>query len=169
MMLLSAIPGAGIGLGWGKPVMVNPSYLRFGPRVGNAIVAFAGPLSNIVLATLFAVPLRIANSQGIGLPIEAFYIFYVAVSANIGLALFNLLPIPPLDGFSVLRGLVSTVRARWAYDLGYRMDQMLVWGPWLFIALISLNRVVPLRNGLIGTILWPFFKLLMWLIAGIPV
>jgi Zn-dependent protease len=169
MMVFSSIPGSSFGLGWGKPVMVTPTYLRFGPRVGGAIVSFAGPFSNLVLATLCALPLRIASAQGIPLSPEVEFVLYVAVSTNIGLALFNLLPIPPLDGFSVLRGLVSTIRTRWAYDLGDQLDQVQAYGPWIFIALIALNRVLPLRYGLIGAILMPFQRPLMWLIAGIRI
>ena len=167
MILLSSIPGSGFGLGWGKPVGINPVNLRFGPRVGGALVSVAGPFSNIVLATLFAAPLRVAGGQQIMLSPTLSVALFTVVSVNVGLALFNLIPIPPLDGFSVLRGILSTIRMRWAYEAVRMMEQMLVWGPWLFIGLLALNYVFPLPRGLIGTILWPFYRVLMRLILGV--
>lgn len=160
MMLVSSITG--FGFGWGKPVPVNPVNLRFGPRVGMALTAFAGPFSNILLATLLALPLRLFSPS---LPWGASLILYTAVSANVALAVFNLLPIYPLDGFSVLRGILATVRARWAYDIGDLLDQLLRFGPMIFIALLALDNVLP-PPGIIWTILGPIHRLLMRLILG---
>ena len=170
MILLSSITG--FGFGWGKPVPVSPTNLRFGPRVGGAMTAFAGPFSNIVLATLFAVPIRIAMSQGIRMSPIVWELLLIGVYVNIANAVFNLIPIPPLDGNYVLRGGLSMIRARWAYDAVTFLDQMVVWGPWLFFGLMMLDNMMPraiLPHGLIWTILWPFFRLLLWLITGLPV
>jgi Zn-dependent protease len=132
-----------------------------------ALTSFAGPLSNIILATLFAAPLRIAQSQGMPLsPILGFFLVAV-VSTNVALAVFNLLPIHPLDGFSVLRGILSTIRARWAYDISNLMDRMLTLGPMIFVGLLVIDRALPGR-GIIWTILGPFYDLLMWLILSSP-
>lgn len=163
MILVSAL--SGFGFGWGKPVPVNPVNLRFGPRVGLALTSFAGPFSNIVLATLCAAPLRIAASQGITVPYIVWVLLLSIVITNIALAVFNLLPIHPLDGFSVLRGILSTVRARWAYDAGDWMDRMMALGPMLFMFLIVIDRLLP-SPGIIGAILRPFHTLLMRLILG---
>jgi Zn-dependent protease len=158
MMLVSSITG--FGFGWGKPVPVNPVNLRFGPRVGLAITAFAGPFSNILLATLLALPLRLFP-----LPWGISLALYTAVSANVALAVFNLLPIYPLDGFSVLRGILATIRMRWAYDIGDLLDQLLRFGPMVFMALLALDNVLP-PPGIIWTILGPVHSLLMRLIMG---
>lgn len=162
MILVSSI--SGFGFGWGKPVPVNPVNLRFGPRVGMALTAVAGPFANIVLATLVAALLRLVPSMSL----TAYTVLYVVVSTNVALAVFNLLPIYPLDGFSVLRGALATVRARWAYQVGNLLDRMLTFGPMIFMLLIVVDRLIPGR-GIIWTILWPPYQLLMRLVLGIRV
>ena len=87
------------GFGWAKPVVVNPAALRGGRR-SMALVAFAGPLANVVVAIAFAVVYRIMVLAGVD---SGFFLSLVAliVQINILLAIFNLLPIPPLDGYNV--------------------------------------------------------------------
>jgi Zn-dependent protease len=159
MILVSSI--SGLGFGWGKPVQVNPVNLRFGPRVGMALTSLAGPLSNIVVATLFAAPLRLVNPMSL----TARSLLFTAVSSNVALAVFNLLPLYPLDGFSVLRGAVASIRARWAYQLGGILDRMLTYGPMIFLFVIFADQLLPGR-GIIWTILGPVYSLLIWLILG---
>jgi len=86
------------GFGWGKPVPVNVYALRPG-RIGMAIVAAGGPIANLAVAIVVAVAYRLLDMAGFqGLVAEiAFYI----VLYNLILAVFNLLPIPPLDGYNV--------------------------------------------------------------------
>ena len=95
-------------IGWGKPVPVNPNSFkdpRLPPHRGMALVAIAGPISNLVQAAEVAIPLRISGSQfalsGTGWETYA----WVFVWVNILLAAFNMIPIPPLDGSKVLMGL----------------------------------------------------------------
>jgi Zn-dependent protease len=163
MILVSSI--SGFGFGWGKPVPVNPVNLRYGPRVGLALVSFAGPFSNIVVATLAAAPLRIAPLLGSPLPAVLGFILFAIISTNIALAVFNLFPLHPLDGFSVLRGILSTIRARWAYDAGTFMDRMQTYGPMIFMAVIFIDQMLPGR-GIIWTILGPVYDLLVSVILG---
>jgi Zn-dependent protease len=122
MLALSAlISGGGFFFGYAKPTPVNPVNLEGGRR-GEALVALAGPLSNLVMAAAVALPLRfILSSPSLQTQIftneMAGWIFEVAlyfVVINVFLFLFNLLPIPPLDGWKVLTGLVD---ARTAYSL----------------------------------------------------
>ncbi|MCZ7665721.1 MAG: site-2 protease family protein [Chloroflexi bacterium] len=117
------------GFGWAKPVMVNSNNLKGNPRTGMAIVAAAGPLSNIVMATLASVPFwlglatfSIVSSNEM---IPSFdFLLSQFVWLNVVLALFNLIPIPPLDGYKILMGILppdmtyrfSAVGAVWLFD-----------------------------------------------------
>src|SRR3989338_11302393 len=89
--------------GWAKPVPYNPYNLR-SPRWGGALVALAGPLSNFMIAAFAAVIFRTLYSAGSGLPIPGTFdvgmqqFFALLAIINIGLGVFNLIPIPPLDG-----------------------------------------------------------------------
>ncbi|HVM25805.1 MAG TPA: site-2 protease family protein [Candidatus Limnocylindrales bacterium] len=87
------------GFGWGRPVPVNVYALRPGP-VGMAIVAAGGPIANVIVATVAAIVYRVLDAGGMGgfaLELTFFVVFY-----NLVLAFFNLLPIPPLDGYNAL-------------------------------------------------------------------
>ncbi|MBQ5330886.1 MAG: site-2 protease family protein [Oscillospiraceae bacterium] len=88
------------GFGWGKPVMVNPNNFK-NPKRDNALVALAGPVSNLLMAYLSMVVYKIILYT-VGSTSDTFYyvalVFYLATFINISLAVFNLLPIPPLDG-----------------------------------------------------------------------
>lgn len=95
--LILFFTNAGIMLGWAKPVPVNPYNLR--GKYGEAIVAAAGPLSNIAIAVLFGLLIRLG---GDALPASFLQMAVAVVVINIVLALFNLVPIPPLDGSKVL-------------------------------------------------------------------
>jgi Zn-dependent protease len=163
MILLMAFQG--IGIGWGKPTPVNPYHLRHGPRVGMGMVALAGPLSNLLLATVIAIPLRL----GLPLPGLLGLLVQTVVIANIGLAVFNLLPIPPLDGFSVLMGILSTIRARWAYEWSFTLARLESQGMMVLFFVLMFDMVVGRLLGfsLLGTILRPPSVLLTRLIAGV--
>ncbi len=141
MMVASALTGFGIG--WGKPVPVNPLKLKYGPRVGMAITAAAGPISNILQAIVWGIPLRLAIHGGLTLPSLVFDALWFAFSINIGLALFNLIPLFPLDGFSIARGILATIRARWAYDASDFLDQIQPYAPMVLLVLIVLDQTMP--------------------------
>ena len=158
MMLFSVFYGFGIG--WGKPVPVNPVYLRKGPRVGMGIVAAAGPLSNLVLAAMAAVPIRL----GLPLPWLLVRLLLVVISVNIGIALFNLLPIPPLDGASIVRGILSTIRARWAYQISQAFDRVQAQGYAIFILLILVDQILPI--SILGLVLGTPYRFLYRLMVG---
>lgn len=104
ILLAVSFIGAGFGFGWAKPTPVNPANLAGGRR-GEALVAAAGPLSNLVLAAAAALPLRYLEATpelAAQVPAIVIQILGLFVLINLVLMIFNLLPIPPLDGSKVL-------------------------------------------------------------------
>jgi len=97
--LFLILSGTGIVFGWAKPVPFNPHNFS-NKRWGDSIVAIAGPLSNILLIVVFAILLAFSEILGISPVLQG--IFSAVIYINIILALFNLIPIPPLDGHHVL-------------------------------------------------------------------
>lgn len=94
------ISGAPFVLGWAKPVPFNPRNMK-NPRIGAMVVAIAGPLTNIALAIIAALSLQLFTFSA---PV-VFFVHSIIVT-NIALAVFNLVPIPPLDGHHLLFGLL---------------------------------------------------------------
>ena len=136
-----------VGFGWAKPVQVNPYNLRWGPAMGMAAVAAAGPFSNFVMAILAAIPFRLGllslssrASVGILPTLSGFLTEFIII--NLLLMLFNLIPIAPLDGSKILRGFAPPALER-------VLAQMEQWGPFLLMALFFLGRgiVSALLNG----------------------
>jgi len=128
-----------VGFGWGKPVPVNYQFLGRDPRRGMALVASAGALANLLVAALFGALVRVGvvawQSPG-GLYVEDFELGLVApilvgyvILFNLILAVFNLIPIAPLDGFKVAVGVLPS---RQAYALA-RMEQ---YGPLLLLVFL---------------------------------
>jgi Zn-dependent protease len=143
------------GFGWGKPVPVNPYRLRTGPRIGHAITALAGPLSNFVLAMLLAIPFRmhwtdyaIASMDLYTQKLSIGALLLIAIEINLGLMLFNLIPFFPLDGEKVLVGVLPP---RWG-------DNLLRLRPYGTIILVGLMFVLP-QIGIdpIGTVISPAY------------
>lgn len=122
------------GFGWGKPMPINASHFR-NPALDEFKVAIAGPLSNIVLAVAFGLSLRVlggAISEGI------FELLSIFVFINLVLAVFNFLPIPPLDGSKLLRLVVP-------FEVYLMIEQL---GFPILITLLVLSAIgVPIFNA----------------------
>ena len=151
---------SGVGIGWGRPVPVNPYNLRGNPRVSMGITSAAGPFSNLVLAALFAIPLRL----GLSMPSLLATFLWVVVAVNASLAVFNLLPLPPLDGFGVLQGLLGTLRTRWAYQWSQSLDRVAPYGPFLLLALLAFGWFGGIN--ILGAILGPPVNAILRLLVG---
>ena len=95
------------GFGWAKPVPVDPRYFRK-PKSGMALCALAGPASNFLLAALTMIPIRwmYYNASATQMNLRLFDFLTMLVILNLGLGLFNLIPIPPLDGSKILFSLL---------------------------------------------------------------
>jgi Zn-dependent protease len=137
------------GFGWAKPVMVNPMNFRMNPRTGMAIVAAAGPLSNIIMAVLFAVPFQLGlvrftmSSPGTLPSLDMLLSQFVLI--NLILAFFNLIPIPPLDGYKILIGILPP-------EMGYRLQPLEQYG---FLILLGAIFFLPaIGVDVIGWLVW---------------
>ena len=112
-LVLTAI--SGFGLGWAKPVPVDPRYLR-NPRSDIMWISLGGPAANVVTATVLAILFHILLGTGLVSPfgggvsgivlLPLLQMLVIAVQINVVLAVFNLIPIPPLDGAAILEGIL---------------------------------------------------------------
>ncbi len=131
---------SGFGIGWAKPVPVDPRYLR-NPRKDMLWIALAGPVSNIILAFILVGVLTHMPS-GDALIETLRRMLRYGIIINLALAFFNMLPVPPLDGSRVLKGLLPAAQAQ-------RYGQLEMYGPILLIGLIIADQM--LRIGIIRT------------------
>ena len=117
-------------LGWGKPVEINPNnFSRISKEKGEVLVALAGPLMNFILAFIltciyYAISIFggievLVNLSNINVAIVCLTILYYAIIVNIGLGVFNLLPIPPLDGSKIFLRLLPRSTQNWISDNMY--------------------------------------------------
>jgi len=151
--------------GWAKPVYTNPYNFRNGPRAGTAMVALAGPLTNLTLAVIAAIIWRgliaydgILDLIGYNALSNLATFIDVFVTINLYLMLFNLLPLGPLDGMKVLRGV-----APHAWDAF--LDQLERWGMVILLALIFLPTFAGVN--ILGIVLGPPFRLLYSVLLGV--
>lgn len=145
-----------VGIGWGRPVMFSPHNLK-NPRRDTALIAIAGPVSNIIMAVSAALIFHFINSAGIAMGAfegAAVLILTYFITINLALAIFNMIPIEPLDGFKVLAGILPP-------HLAYQWEETRKYG---WIALIVL-----LLTGTLSTIVFPAVDFVRnLLIGGIP-
>ena len=148
-------------IGWAKPVPVNP-YNLHNPKRDIVWVSLAGPAANILMAAGFGFLIRAFNTGGIlesvALPQPGVLLLVYGVIINISLAIFNLIPIPPLDGSRILGGLLPTEMER-----EYRkLDRF---GPILVLVLVMGGYM--LNIPILWWIIVPFIKIFSLLFAGI--
>lgn len=177
-LLLVTAMFSGFGFGWAKPVPIDPTYYK-NARRGTVLVSLAGPVSNLLLAFIFSFPMAIIGAQngystvdilgnnyifsGISWQEILFNISSYFYMINIGLATFNILPVPPLDGSKILTAVLPT-------DLYFKLMQyeryvglfflaVILWKPNVLYTILS-----PFRNAvevLFTTVVSPVASLFM--------
>jgi Zn-dependent protease len=146
-----------VGFGWAKPVPVNPVNFS-NPRLDMMKVAFAGPASNLLLAFTGGLMMRLVNIVGL-LQSEMFIqTLYFFIFINISLAVFNMIPVAPLDGSQIFGNMISKTNPELAWKL-----QM--YGPKILMGIILIGMVTPF--SVLGFLMMPFVKMFMYLFTGI--
>lgn len=137
------------GFGWARPVPVNPNYFKK-PRQGMALTALAGPVSNLLLALLLLIPARLIYTYAHYSVFNQTALDFLTSTAalSIGLGLFNLIPIPPLDGSKVLAVLLPERAYRWLM----RYERFGIFALWLLVALGVGGRYMSLAISWVYTL-----------------
>lgn len=132
-----------VGFGWARPVPVNRFYFKK-PRLAGVLVSFAGPFSNFLIATVGYFILFGLYALGLETDIPFFIVDFLEmlIHLNIVLFVFNLLPLPPLDGYRIIQDLVSS-------DMRAKMAQYENYGALVFLILV----ITPLSNYTITPVL----------------
>ena len=162
-----------VGCGWAKPVPVNPSYFSH-PKRDNALVACAGPLSNLIIAIVSFIGLLILmpSSQGASsamslLSIETnasivqvflMQVFASSLFINLALMAFNLLPVAPLDGSKILQSFIP-----YRYEMSY--ERFMQQGPIILLALIlgGIFLNIPILSAWVFGIIDPVLQIMWWI------
>lgn len=144
-----------IGFGWGKPVPINPHFLRH--KKDELKVAIAGIVANLLIATLLAIPIRIASLNGIVIDSDPFLSFLKKlVEINVVLAAFNILPIPPLDCSHFIEHFMSE-------EQKYKFQHV---GQYLLLGLIMFDFLTG--YSIIMAIMEPIMRVLLFFVSGLP-
>jgi Zn-dependent protease len=152
---IGAIALAAVGFGWARPVPFYPSNLRKAPNisVGIVMVSIAGIVMNLLMAAIFALPLRFNLTQNATI----LDICFLIVRINLFLAVFNLIPIPPLDGSKILAELLP-------YRYRYIFDWLERYGMLILLALVIIP--IPGVGNLISAVISPIVNILSRLMLG---
>ena len=171
-VILAFLPVAAgpVGLGWGKPVKSDPWKLRGGPNMGTLFVAIGGIVTSLVVGLIFGIVLRFViplipdNAIAIRLP----QLITVFASVNISLAIFNIIPLYPLDGYQILYTLLPSRQA-------VQFARSATYGPFIILALLFLLPFLGQLSGLGNLFIFriPYYILqgawyLVGLVTGYP-
>ncbi|MBR3147019.1 MAG: site-2 protease family protein [Eubacterium sp.] len=145
------------GFGWGIPVQINPSYYK-NRRAGEIMVGFAGVAMNLILALVFSLLVRLVVMSSDVLGTEMASVLYQVllnvVGINVVLMVFNLLPIPPLDGFGIVDNIFNLKKYSWygqVYQYGYFILIFMVLIGWVSAVLGPVtNWIMTLLMPLMG-------------------
>ena len=150
-----------VHFGWAKPVPINPYNLK-NPIKDNLWISLAGPASNLILAVISAIFFRGLAPFLMGGTTGEFFLTMIQLSVTLNLVLmvFNLFPIPPLDGFHILEGLVST-------ENYVRLQALHQFGPMILMGIIMIGFITGFN--LFGALFGPIVRVLGGLLLGMPV
>ena len=140
-----------VGFGWAKPVPVDSRYLA-NPRKDMMKIAFAGPASNLLLALIGGILIRLTGYAG---PLTSMLILFTQI--NISLAVFNMIPIPPLDGSQIFSGIMIRRNPQ-------LVMQLQMYGPQILMGLILFGMFTGV--SIIWAFMRPFVNFFMFLFAG---
>ena len=141
-----------VGFGWAKPVPVDSRYLA-NPRTDMMKIAFAGPASNLLLAFIAGTFIRFTGNLG---PLSSMLMMFTQI--NIMLAVFNMIPVSPLDGSQIFSGLLIRTNPELVRNLQ-------IYGPQILLAAILIGYFTPVSP--ISWIMRPFVNFFLFLFAGI--
>jgi Zn-dependent protease len=154
---------SGIAIGWAKPVPYNPYNLK-DPHRGGALIAAAGPAANLFVALVFGLIIRFADRGFLPLDSGLVNLFEIVVYINILLGIFNLLPIPPIDGSKVITVLFPhSLRVSWE-AFWARIQRIIAEN--LFVFLILLFLTLQYIIGFIFYLILPVMEFLFVLLVG---
>ncbi len=151
-----------VHFGWAKPVPVNPYRLK-NPKKDMLWISAAGPAANMILALASGILLRLIVATAGEADRHSFmglltYVVFMSLQINLALAIFNILPIAPLDGSKILSGLLPAGFEKMLYF----MER---YGPFILLGLIIFGSVTGV--SVFGGIIWPFVKFFSRIFAGI--
>jgi Zn-dependent protease len=149
-----------VGFGWARPVPINPYALQRRTPAGVMWVSLAGPASNLLLAILAAIPLRLGLvnpfTPGVG-PLPSLYLFLLQfIAINLLLMVFNLIPLAPLDGEKIVGYFFPPPIARF-------FDTIRPYGPIILLAILFVGPMIGL--DIFGWVVWPVVNTLMSLLG----
>jgi Zn-dependent protease len=144
VLIISLVTSGGrVCFGWAKPVPFDPRYLR-NPHRDSLLIALAGPGSNIIMAAVIGLLFFKFQLLPLNGFLANFLLLFVVV--NIGFGIFNLIPIPPLDGWKVLQGLLPKEIAYKLMEFEYRFNPMMLI-MFIFVIVWFISPVLGFING----------------------
>ncbi len=144
------------GFGWGRPTPVTPRNLRLGEKAGSAVVSVAGPISNLIVVLITGIIFQLYMKSGAD-SIQVARILLTVIQLNLVLAIFNLLPIAPLDGFKIVLGLLPR-------DAALSFAKTERYGMMILVLIIMAD--VFLNTAILGRVISPGINFLMRLVIG---
>jgi len=153
LLSIFVFPG-GLLFGWGRPVMIDPANFAPHRKRGEVLTTLAGPVSNLVLALLAAV----IGGLAFRADPRTIELFRLALIINVALAVFNLIPLPPLDGGQLLRHAVGMSEQTF-----FNISR---WSFLIIIVAFSIPQVRGLLGALMALVSWPFIAIFRTVAMG---